>query len=196
MSPLRYDINFNRRALSARSRDRWIGLLRTVGLTAFVGAVVVFSGLYLLLLRERHADVLRQAREARVRAVATTTVAPLVVPSALETISAAKASPRLWAQRLRHLAQDMPDEGTLDELECGADTRDSNTPARGGTLTFSGQIPVSAAQASPTQALTRWMDALQADSTFRRGFKNVNLESSRMITTTDGKAVEFKIVAR
>ena len=192
----RYDLNLNRRALEARERGRWLGLARTLSLTTFAAGLIILVALYGLLVSARHQDVQRIRREAR-RVTTGAVKGPVLSRAALENIMDAKGSPRLWATRLRRLSEGIPSDGLLDELEAGTTSRPDGTPGNASVgMAFSGSFPVSSSESSPMRPVTRWIDELQADSTFRHGFQKIELESSRMATGPNERAVEFRIVAR
>ena len=189
---LRYDVNFNRKTLEARARLRLMGLLRTLGITAFAGSLIALVALYGLLVNARHGEVIRLQRE-HARRHPTGPAKPLLTPAALELVMAAKASPELWVNRLKRAALNMPDDGILDEFE-GDAGRDAGSPSRSATLVLGGHFPIPPGETSLTHPLTHWMDALQADTLFHRGLGDLRLESSRVITGTGERSVEFKIV--
>jgi hypothetical protein len=192
---LRYDVDFNRRAREARERQRWGSFLRTLYTTAFLGGLVALSVLYALLVRDRHSEVAHLTRERHKQSEAPGARPALVAP-ALEVVMAAKASPEMWADRLARIAKLMPDDGELYEFEGGDANRDAKSPVRGGTMVLSGRFTVPPGSASMTGPLTRWMDALHADSAFQRGVGEIRLESSRVISVGAVRRVEFRIVAR
>jgi hypothetical protein len=192
---LRYDVDFNRRARAARERQRWAGFLTTLYTTAFLGGLAALTILYALLVRDRHNEVLRLARE-RQKQTSAASRKPVLLAPALEAVMAAKASPQMWADRLARIAKTMPDDGSLDEFEGGEANKDGPSPARGGPMILSGKFSVPPGSASMTGPLTRWMDALHADSAFQRGVGEIRLESSHIVTDGAQRRVEFRIVAR
>lgn len=192
MTPI-FTINFRREVYQrelARTRRR---LVMVGGWVAYFGFLCVVLGLYGLnctSLTRRVGQIERQA--AQLRAAQNSRTDWQVGTAELASAQKVQANSRVWRDKMVRLAQILPINAALSTVAVNPDN--ANNVADQNKLVISGQMRVPPG-VDRMRGVVQMVSALQGDSTFSYGYKNIRLASSR-ITESAGSIAEFVIECR
>jgi hypothetical protein len=192
MTPI-FTINFRREVYQrelARTRRR---LIMVGGWVGYFGLLVIVIGLYGLncvSLTRRVGQIERQA--AQLRAAQNSRTDWQVGTAELAAAQKIQANPRVWRDKLVRLTQLLPINVALGSVAVNPDN--ASNVADQNKLVITGQMRVPAG-VDRMRGVVQLVTALQGDSTFSSGYRNIRLASSR-ITESGGSVAEFVIECR
>ncbi len=185
-----FAINFRREAFQReRARARRRAVLLGLWL-AYFGALAVVLGLYVLngvSLERRTLGLERQVEHRRLHPAGTDWR-----PGQLEADLVAKSvrDPATWRDRLARLAQLVPPNARLTDVQYNPDNASGATTRK---LVVTGQLRPSGGTDRMQQVLA-FVGTLSRDSLFSAGYTNVRLVTTR--ASTNGEFAEFVIECR
>lgn len=192
MTPI-FTINFRREVYQrelARTRRR---LLMVGGWVAYFGLLSIVIGLYGLncaSLTRRVGQIERQA--AQLRAAQNSRTDWQVGTAELSAAQKVQANPRVWRDKLARLTQLVPINVALGSVAVNPDNASNSTDQNKLVITGQMRIP---AGVDRMRGVVQLVTALQSDSTFSSGYRNIRLASSR-INESSNPIAEFVIECR